>query len=916
MQVNMALKDCRAQLFETGLFGKDDDAYETIDDILTSITQNPDNYDAAGKVDMAAVNDNMSAILKDQRIANRKRAIVSYKSLQAFNTNSSKFNLWWGEFKAQTGKYINVRRMFEALLVGWNGKETLTGGKVSVETVGARHMSNYQREFEVGLQGVIDKHGEHIKPLIGVQGNILTDTTRGVVDVMTGNLAAARRDFNLNVLRVMEGDTSVTDPVAKDVAAVLSALYKKIAADINKVGGNINITENYHPHDHNAEAMLNAGRETWKADIRNRIDWEQTYPEGFALHKATMEKLGKTENFAQTKEVDAFLDNMFYNVTTGQRNEFSFTQSLHKFSSRASRSFERARSIAFKSPKDYAEYANRFSTLDSVGVAMQKIKLASTTRAAMELLGPVPEETLKNLRQKVINDLRTSGLSDKEIKKQTDRIGFDPVEGTGRIGGIFHTVMGYADMPVNGTLFKVMSKWRDLNRMKLGAMNVSAMFGDPLTQTMQAKRVKGTPGNIFELVNVVANRFDWRDREMVDQLAIESDEFFGSVYCRFDSPDSLMENRRLMNRFVAGVMRWTGTRYLTDSARFASQKVHMRAVAKHASKAWDQLHPDVIKDMKQAGVDALEWDAMRKHVTKAGSGRDYLLPISARKISNNDLEPMMPAKFRADAAPTDPAAKRAWKEARNEARGQLRDEIEAKFKTYYIVGDRYAVIQMDARSRYWATGGKKRGTVPGEAIRVAAQFKMQPISASNLIFREGRAGSTQGGLASTAAYLGFLGTSMLLGYGMMTSKDLLSGRTPRPLNRPSTWMEALGYSGGLGFVYDMMTNDVTKYGNPLAAFGPVGGDLGIAAKQLYGIQKVMTGDMTLEEYGEKFGKDAYRIAKGWIPRLWFMRTAMDYYIFNPIEEAMTPGTMRKRERRMKKQTGQEYLLDQPAHNWR
>jgi hypothetical protein len=912
----MALQDCRTQLFETGLFGKDAEAYETIDDVLTSITQNPKNYDTTGKVDMAAVNESMSGILKQRRIDNRKRAVVSYKSLQAYNASAAKFDMWQKEYKEQTGKDIDYRRMFESLLVGWNGRETLTAGKISIETVGIRHMTNYQRELESGLKAVIEKHGEHIKPLIGAQGNIFTDTARGVYDAVTGNLSIARRDFNISIIRAMEGDDTVTDPVAKDVAKVLSDLYKKSAGDINKVGGNINITENYHPHDHNAEAMLNAGRKAWKADIRNRLNWKETYPEGFNLHAATMEKLGKTENFAETKEVDAFLDNMFYNVTTGQRNEFSFNQSIGKFSSRASRSFEKARSLSFTSPKDYAEYANRFSTLDSVGVAMQKIRLAGSTRAAMELLGPVPEETLKNLRRKAVDDLRTSGRPDAEIKKQTDRIRFDPMEGTGRLGGMFHTVMGYADMPVNGTLSKFMNNWRSVNRMKLGAMNISAMFGDPITQTMQAKRVKGTPGNVFELVNVVAARFDWRDREMVDMLAMESDEFFGSTYNRFDSPDSLMENRRLMNRLVGGVMRWTGTTYLTDSARHASQKVHMRAVAKHSKKTWGELHPDVLKDMKQADISEPEWNAMRKHITNAGSGRDYLLPNSARKISNADLEPVLSTKYRAENAPADPAAKRAWKIQRDNARAVARDEIEAKFKTYYIVGDKYAVIQMDARSKYWATGGKKKGTFSGEGKRAFFQFKNQALSASNQVFREGRAGSTAGNLSSLSAHLGFVGTSMLLGYAMMTSKDLIAGRTPRPLDRPSTWIEALSYSGSLGFVYDVMTNDVSKYGNPLAIFGPVGGDIGMGLKQVYGIKDVMSGDSTLEEYGEKFGKDAYRVAKGWVPRLWFMRTAMDYYMFNPIEDKITPGTMRKRERRMKKQTGQEYLFDRPAHNWR
>lgn len=913
----MAKKDCTVKLFETGLLGSGDEGFETANALIEKITTNPENYDISGSVDLDKLNKNLSELVKEQKLEKRKKAFNEYQSFKAAKKKYDTMRSWQAEYFKQTGKEVQIGKLFEAMFVGWNGKETLTGGKNSIETSSAYHMASYQKQLTSELEKIIKKHGGKIKPLLGAQDNIFKDTGRGIKDFFDGSLQAARRDFNLDVYRVMEGG-EVKDPIARDVASLLGKLYKQIAQDINSLGGNIKIKENYNPHSHNAEAILAAGKRVWTDDIKYRLNWAETYPEGYNIHQETMRRSGGTQDFADSKLAEDYLENLYHNITTGTKNEFSYDDSKKIISKRASRKFERARTLQFKSPDDYAQYANRFSTVDALSVAMQKIRTASAVRSSMEHFGPYPERTIKQIKDKMIADLRAresaGEISEKEMHKQingsvrTDKseieyapgLRFDVEEGTGRIGGVYHTVMGYSDLPVNSFIGKFSGMWRTLSRFKLGAMNISAMFGDTITMTMQAKRVKGKPTNLFELFSSVANRFDWRDRDMVELLGIESDEFFGAMHNRFDSPDSLVENKRKINRFQSGILRWTGTQALTDNARHASQRVHMRALAKHTGKTFEELHPDVSHDLQQAGITAKKWEVIRKNVSNAGSGRKYLLPRDVQKSSNKDIDTLLPEKLRGD----------------REARGRARDELEETLKKYYIVGDRYAVIQMDARSKYWATLGTKRGTLGGEAWRALMQFKNQPISASNLIFREGRAGSTVGGLNSLVANLGFLGTSLVMGYAAMSSKDLIAGKTPRPINEKSAF-ESMAYSGGLGFIWDMFTNDIGTYGNPFAMFGPIGGDFGLAwdavIKQT---TEVMTGEKTLDEAFEKSTKDIYRIVKGWIPRLWFMRLAMDYYIFNPIEETLSPGSMRKRQRKLLKNTGQEYLLGKPAHNWR
>ena len=62
------------------------------------------------------------------------------------------------------------------------------------------------------------------------------------------------------------------------------------------------------------------------------------------------------------------------------------------------------------------------------------------------------------------------------------------------------------------------------------------------------------------------------------------------------------------------------------------------------------------------------------------------------------------------------------------------------------------------------------------------------------------------------------------------------------------------------------------------------------------------------------GKQAYKSIVGNIPflNLFYLKTAFDYAIGYQIMESISPGYLRKMEKRMKKETGQEFLLTKPS----
>ncbi len=912
----MGRAECRLELKKTGLFGEGEESDILVEEVIDRFNSDTRFRNQDGTIDLAKAKDSFQDLVDEVKIVNRQRAKTQLRNAAA---TDSMFNHWKSGAKEllDQGKRLSPKRFFNSMFMGWNGIQTFTNGKISMESVTGRHMSNYMQQVESALEPILEKNPDY-KYLLGIQDNIFQDTYKGISSLFDKSLTEARRELNLNIYKALEG-VPVKDPIAKELADVIGPIYKTLADDINKAGGNIKIRDFYAPHSHNAESILAAGPLEWKQDIAPRLDWEQTLPEYYHEHKALMEETGQSIPFHTTNEAQDFLTDVFHSITQGKYNEMGYSAPAYRAKKRFSKGLENTRRLEFLDGNAYAEYANRFSNVDTVGALFDRVRDTSTARASMEMFGTTPEANLESLKARIVADINERvDLTTKEKTKYVKELESNFESGTGSLGRQFHSVMGRSDLAINANAAKFSSFFRTLHRAKLGAMNISAFFGDPLTQTAQAIRVKGTPNNVFELFNTIANRLDFRDAEMNKLLGLEAEEMIGMMYNRFDSPDSLAQNKRLFNRYTAGMMRWTGTGWLTSNARQASQRVHMRAMARHIKKDFNDLHQYVKHDLKQAGITEKEWNVVRRKVTTAeGSGREYLLPQNIREVGKKHFDELLPEEFQLKNAPRrkkDKKPFKKWNEKREQHILNARNDVEAKLKQYYIVGDRYAVLQMDERSKYLTTLGLQRGDFGGEIYRNLMQFKAQAVASSNLVFREGRAGSAAGGLNDIVPIMGFLGTSLLMGYSSLAARDFLAGKNPRPTDRVSTYIESMAASGGLGFIYDVLFNDNRAYGNPLSFFGPTGGDIGEVLVTMSELKDYANDEIDDKQLKKRLGKRSLKIVKGWTPRLWFARGMLDYYAFNPWEKAIDPKAYGKRRRRLKKK-GQTYRSNDYAHDW-
>ena len=148
--------------------------------------------------------------------------------------------------------------------------------------------------------------------------------------------------------------------------------------------------------------------------------------------------------------------------------------------------------------------------------------------------------------------------------------------------------------------------------------------------------------------------------------------------------------------------------------------------------------------------------------------------------------------------------------------------------------------------------------------------------------------------------IGNLAAMTAIGYVSMSAKDMLKGKQPKPLDDPKTWAAAFVFSGAGGIAGDFIFNDFQRYGGGVAdVVGGPGMDLVTDWAQFFTM--LAKGD----DAAAKAFNNAIRMAP--FANLWYTRTALDYMFIYNIQNFLNPGTLRRRERRMKRDYNQQHM---------
>ncbi len=710
--------------------------------------------------------------------------------------------------------------------------------------------------------------------------------------------------LNENVVREMweirsdgSGNPGITgDSRAKKIAELFSKMSEETRTRLNDAGADIGKLDGWVPRRHDYEKMVLAGRDGWIADIRSKLDIERSFP-WVKNEDELLEALGET----------------YDNLVTGihEINDLpGLNDAVAPSPANIAKRMGKTRKLHFTDSGSELEYLKKYAGAYNIAETMfSHLDRSARTASLMERLGPNPDNTIISVIDQVKEGLRKGEYGipqDKvqELVKQLPNRQQLAARET-NIGRAMSVVTGENQLVENVTMANVSGAIRSINTLsKLMAATLS-QFSDALSVANEMRIIKdqGYAGAWNDTLKAYFKKMSPEQKtNVLDKLGIMSDGFNLASFNRFDAADNL--NSKFARAMDKG-FKMSGMTQLTNKIKSGFGLALSKEFGENLDKSFDDLAPGIKEVLSQYGsIDASKWDIIRSSQGIDVDGQKFLTPDSIRKLEDEAFDNLLPEELRVtslfEGADSKLEAKRATEIKR------IKRELEQSLRTVFVEETRNAVLEPDARVMRTTTGGYKRGTTAGEAWRLMNQFKsftyaytQRTLGGKRMMKKEG----DYGGVVHHALMGG------LLGYMSMVAKDLSKGKEPRDPTSSATWAAAMAQSGGAGIIGDLAFNDANRFGGGILA--TLGGPTLGTAEDLY---KLTIGNMHKAVAGEKtdFLSDSVNFIQRNNPiphaNLWYTRTAMNYLFWYQLREALNPGSIRRMERRVKKDNNQEYLL--------
>lgn len=753
-----------------------------------------------------------------------------------------------------------------ALLVGSNWERM--GARDSVAAAQDAYYKNLVVSFnaklkEAGVDDLFAKANSDIEKKISRviwelgEGKAITEKNSDIV-----KLAKVIEDFSETVRKKYNNYGANIDKLPGWIIRQSSDPFQlRNALDV------INVKNNVKSKSVNGSPETNL--QAWKDYIKPRLDHKRTF---FETDEAN---------------IDAFLDNAYNSLI---RNENQIVNSAGEtFGAKSMvKKMGAKRVLHFKSSDDWYDYNAMFGGQNLKESIFSGFHVAGKNVGMMSKLGSNPQNNYKKIGDLVKNKLIKDGN-----QKEAERIGAFMKEQGGHmkfmaeVDGSVNTINGFAAAKYGAITRAILSM------AKLGGATISAFSDIHLYAKEMKWQGRSYVGGLAEAMGRLAKIKNTKQKqEIAEQLGFINDNIIYDLAARYSAGDALNRGYSQVQRTffkLNGLAWWTNS--LKDGAILGMGNY----VAKQTNLPYKNLGKEFKRLINHYGIDEKVWNHIRKmDLDKADDGKTFFNTQKIDKLSDSVIK--------------DIEGKTTMSARQIEV---AKDNLKTRVLGMFLDRATYAVLEPDARTRGWLKMGLQAGTGPGEAIRFMGQFKAFPFAFGQkmfgremAIFKEGtwKDGKKFEALAGMAQ---LVGGSALFGYVAMTAKDILKGKKPKdPLNT-KTFFSAMLQGGGLGIYTDFLFGNVQNSTSALATIsGPF---LTEATKVIAAINYAIKGE------GGKAGKQAYLSIKDNIPflNLFYIKTAFDYLIGYQMMETLSPGSLKRMEKRMK-DSGQEFLFTKPS----
>jgi hypothetical protein len=253
--------------------------------------------------------------------------------------------------------------------------------------------------------------------------------------------------------------------------------------------------------------------------------------------------------------------------------------------------------------------------------------------------------------------------------------------------------------------------------------------------------------------------------------------------------------------------------------------------------------------------------------------------------------------------------KRKIKQPTQAAIDKYKNDLATKYSMYITDSADTAIPTPGAKERAYMNLGTERGTVVGEAIRAFMQFKAFPVTYVTKAAQRQRYARIQEGKSGVMGIAQMMVGTTMMGYLSVTMKDILSGKNPQEVFsdeyglNPKLLTRAFVQGGGAGIYGDFLFGEYGGYGRGLiqTMSGPTFGSI----DEIGNIYKsAASGD------ADALQRNVTKFVKGNVPgmNLFYTKTALDYLFIHGMMEHVSPGYLRRMEKRMKRDMDQTYYF--------
>ena len=736
---------------------------------------------------------------------------------------------------------VEARRLgVKGTLQDYRGRD----GKANVYEAAMGLLSHY------GFRGASSVRGKTEAIIIGAQKNLdkvmYSFERKGLLG------RRANRALQSDVVKELHGEAA-GDATAKYLARSISAVFEDLRQRFNAAGGAIGKLDNFGlPHTHDRLKVKAAGRDAWKAEIRELLDPSRM-------------KNPLTGQPLSAASLDQSLDHVWESIVSNGRAHLQPSM-VRRGQGAIATQRQDERFLVFRDAASWMDYNQKYGKGDVVQTIFNHVNGMARDIAAMEVLGPNPAAMVEYMKQAVAHEIGKLETGKPTLAKGATLFkNSQAAVAEHRLDALWQALRGRPEV-ASGAARATSNIKNVMTSAQLGSTVILAAATDPFV-ARAARKLAGLPltSSIMDMVKLLAKG----KREDIISSGVMWEEYLHVMNdeLRFAGPAVGSEwSRWLADRTVT----LTGLSPLTTGRKLLEARAWQKTVADNAEKTFDKLDPRFRVALEGFGVTPAHWDIWRQAKDPDGYVTPRQIELNGGAVQYLDMRTAAPHEIAAEG--------RAL--AHRDAGEKLAEVINSWSERSVPAGT--------PNSRSLVTGLAERGTVGGELLDFFLQYKSFGLSFTAMQLEAtfemaaARGGGT--GRRSGAAYFAPMAVMLTLGgAAYLQIKALLDFKQPEDMNpatNPGFWLKSGLQGGGFGLFGDFVKSTENRFGQSLieSLAGPgvafTGDMLGMT---LGNVQSAISGEKI--NPGRQLRKNLQRytpiISSNWLTRGVYNRLVLD-----------------------------------------